>query len=423
MAGRTPGGIKSAIKPKKSKEELAIEAANSELENHSPAEVLQDKGEWLFATVPGTLVAGANAVLYFNKSQSDILCNRPHIQVHAKYNHWELDAGESDRIDMVPVNLDIPGAQFYKADLGVIPMEAYEMNFIFSDKEELYDNNNMENYLLQVKGPMTRERWIETAPERAEAEYLKRKEAERRASEAAAKLKESQALEEDKRRAREMVEEIKREYGSWSQGAVTEMQTKEGDALWSVTQLETSRGPSILLKYNSKASILREIAGNGANAALMLRVGHNGWRDTVDVPMRLGRTGASEQWWEASIETPLSAVVLNFVLYCGDHFDNNNGSNYSTIIERGKDLSAWAESILKPLKDSITADRREEEENVRKLAEQKEQERRSIKVCSCLIHRVQNCFFLFMNLSANACHVAGKGRKGPKASITACALY
>eukprot|EP00890_Picochlorum_soloecismus_P001226 jgi/Picsp_1/2103/NSC_05568-R1_glycosyltransferase family 5 protein len=387
VAGRTSGANKSTIKATKSKEELEIEAANAEVENHSPVEVLQDKGEWLFATVPNTLVAGANAVLYFNKSQSGILCNRPHIQVHAKYNHWELDAGESDRIDMVPVDPGVAGAQFYKADLGVIPMEAYEMNFIFSDKEELYDNNNMENYMLQVKGPMTRERWIETAPERAEAEYLKRKEAERRASEAAARMKESQALEEDERRAHEMVDEIKREYGSWSQNAVTAIQNKEGDALWSVTQLETNTGPKIILKYNSKASILNDIVE--ANSALMLRVGHNGWKDAFDVPLLPGRTGVNEQWWEATIEAPLSAVVLNFVLYSGDHFDNNDGSNYCTIIERGRDLGTWADSILKPLRDIITADRREEEENIKKLTEQKEQKRRSIKEKAEKVRRLQ----------------------------------
>jgi len=382
VAGRTSGANKITSKVIKSKEEIEIEAANLEVENHSPVEVLQDKGEWLFASVPGTLVAGANAVLYFNKSQSDILSNRPHIQVHGRYNHWELDAGESDRIDMVPVDPGVAGAQFYKADLGVIPMEAYEMNFIFSDNEELYDNNNMENYMLQVRGPMTRERWIETAPERAEAEYLKRKEAERRAGEAAARMKESQALEEDKRRAQEMVDEIKRDYGSWSQDAVTAMLNKEGYALWSITQLETNTGPRIILKYNSKAGVLRDTIE--ANNALMLRVGHNGWKDTFDVPLLPGRTGVNEQWWEASIETPLSAVVLNFVLYSGDHFDNNNGSNYCTIIERGKDFGTWADSILKPLAEIVTAERREEEENIQRLAEQKEKERRSIKVCYCL---------------------------------------
>jgi Ni,Fe-hydrogenase I small subunit len=48
-----------------------------------------------------------------------------------------------------------------------VPADAYELNFIFSDGEGTYDNNDTRNYVLAVEGPMSRELWADTAPERA----------------------------------------------------------------------------------------------------------------------------------------------------------------------------------------------------------------------------------------------------------------
>ena len=167
--------VKSKKTPRAKKEganteDKRVEKANKEVDTHSASEVLWGKEDWLFASVPSSLVAGGKAVLYFNKTQSSILRDRPHIQLHAKFNNWELDSGATDRVDMTQVDVQIDGASYLKAELK-IPSDAYEMNFIFSDKEELYDNNNMENYVLPIEGSMTHQKWIDTAPERAAEEY------------------------------------------------------------------------------------------------------------------------------------------------------------------------------------------------------------------------------------------------------------
>jgi hypothetical protein len=48
-----------------------------------------------------------------------------------------------------------------------VPAQAYELNFIFGDGEGVFDNNATQNYVLPVEGPVTREDWVDSAPERA----------------------------------------------------------------------------------------------------------------------------------------------------------------------------------------------------------------------------------------------------------------
>lgn len=190
------------------------------------------------------------------------------LQLHAKYNCWEVAPPEGDRVDMThegrinraeggrggtldgrrvahargrlvaPAASAAPrshhaaaaaaapaGVDYYRAQL-VVPENAYELNFVFSNGDGVFDNNAnqvgggragplvgrcraaaapahacgrlwglrragawwegarsppgcrpqptplprptpAQNYVLPVAGPMTRELWIETAPERA----------------------------------------------------------------------------------------------------------------------------------------------------------------------------------------------------------------------------------------------------------------
>ncbi len=47
-----------------------------------------------------------------------------------------------------------------------VPMEAFEMNYIFGDGEGTVDNNGQQDYLTEVRGDMSRDQWLELAPER-----------------------------------------------------------------------------------------------------------------------------------------------------------------------------------------------------------------------------------------------------------------
>lgn len=185
-------------------------AATEEARSHEPAAFLSGREHWLYATVPATPVAGAQCVVYFNRAQSDPLKDRPRMQLHAKFNNWELaPEGTEDRVDMEPAvgvlkgvggfavhccrrpqqnthfklyvgrhfclvshcsssigHALAVGTDFWAAEI-TIPTEAYEINFIVGDGEGVYDNNATQNYVVPVEGPMTQELWIDTAPERA----------------------------------------------------------------------------------------------------------------------------------------------------------------------------------------------------------------------------------------------------------------
>jgi starch synthase len=176
-------------------------------------------------TVPATPVAGAPCRLYFNRAVSDPLRHRPRLQLHTKFNAWELaPANGEDRVDMAPVR-DAPsadGCDFWCADVAV-PVNAYEISFVASDGEGLFDNNGGQNYSLPVDGPMTKEKWVEEGPERAEAAFLAKQAAEKEAAAAAAAERAAAAAADDERRADEAVAEIKDRAGRWREGAVTEL--------------------------------------------------------------------------------------------------------------------------------------------------------------------------------------------------------
>lgn len=368
----------------KSAQELAIEAANKEVEHHTPSTVAQGKEDWLFMTVPSMPVAGAKVVLYFNREQSQPLQHRPRVELYFKFNNWELDMDGSDRIDMDSVGALAPGTNFFKAEL-VIPQDAYEMNFIFSDKEETYDNNESKNYSFPVKGDMTKAMWIDTAPERAEAEFLKRKELERLAAEKAEEERERAALERDVQKAQDIVNHLKYNHEELRKNAAMSFNSDSGAEILVAQQKTTRASEQIKIMYNKNASCLASI--DAASSPIKIRVGHNGWQSPVDVPMKLAKAkpgkqnvSDTEEWWEAVVKVPLDALALNLVVFCDETFDNNQGNDYCLFVDRGKDIATWADSILQPLKKIVTDARRQEEERLKEFEQKKAEERQAVRV-------------------------------------------
>lgn len=59
-----------------------------------------------------------------------------------------------------------------------IPESAYEVNFVLTDGESLYDNNNGQDYTYKVAAGISWEEWQAAAVERAEAAEKERAAAE-----------------------------------------------------------------------------------------------------------------------------------------------------------------------------------------------------------------------------------------------------
>jgi starch synthase len=346
--------------------------ANKLVASTSPVEAIEGKEDWLFLTVPSTLVAGANASLYYNKRASPVLCDRPNVELHVKFNDWEL-ASDKEYIDMESAGV----ADFVKANF-VVPSDAYAMDFIFSDKEGAFDNNDMQNYACPVEGEMTQQRWLDLAPERAEAEFLRMKEQRRVEAEEAEREREKKALEQDRYKAMDTIDHIKREHGNMQAGA--------GDYAALIHKQRTVRGSlQVKILYNREDTVL-----SGVDDDVNLRVGHNGWQDVVDLPFKKTAAAAKKQgdWFEASIKVPLDAVVLNMVPFSNDVFDNNNGQDYCVAVDRG-DVDAWADTLLEPLTESNTAARHAEEAKLKQMEKEKELARQAVRDKAERVKRLQ----------------------------------
>ena len=370
--------------PRPSKQEIAVEMANKLVVSTTVAEAVEGKEDWLFLTVPATPVAGAKATLYYNKAQSSTLGQRPNLELYAKFNNWELGAdGKELRADMESAGV----AEFVKVDF-VVPKDAYEMNFIFSDKEGTFDNNETQNYALPVDGDMTAAKWVDQAPERAEAEYLRAKEQRRLEAERAEKERESNALAEDARKAQDTVNFIKAEYQNMQAGA------GEYDFLIA-KQTSTQKTQQVKVSYNKAATSLAGIESKD----VVLRVGYNGWQGVVDVSFKQTAAAAKKtgDWFEATFKLPLEAVTLNMVTFCGDVYDNNNGQDYCVAVDRGTptQVAAWADGIVKPLTEAITADRHAEEAEARRVAAEKGLAEQAVRDKAERVRRLQMKHVLF----------------------------
>ncbi|PSC67151.1 glycosyltransferase family 5 [Micractinium conductrix] len=397
-------------------------AANKEVAEHDPGVVAKGREGWLFFTVPDVPVAGARCMVYFNRQQSEPLRNSGRSLLHAKFNTWEVSPEEGDRLDMTHDGR-IPradGVDYYRVELAV-PEEAYEINFVFSNGEGTFDNNLTQNYLKPVEGPMTRDLWIDTAPERAEAAWQKMKaeEAARKAEEEAAALAAKEA--KDQRLADEGVEQIKREYKNLREGGSSGEKGR-----WRMVPSSAQPGQRVLIQYNR---LTGPFAGFEvpADAHLTLKIGHNNWKQPQDVKMQraaapptvpqltsaaagagtaagtppavVARPVVEEgEWWEALVTVPIDACALNFVLTYFQHYDNNDRKDFKALIDLPAGVAsveAWADGMLPQLKKSIREQRLAAEAVAAELERQRRTAREAAQFKAEAVRRRQMRHVLF----------------------------
>ncbi|KAI7836090.1 hypothetical protein COHA_010018 [Chlorella ohadii] len=369
-------------------------AAAKEVEEHSPSAIAKGRESWLYFSVPEKPVAGAPVVIYFNRSQSEPLQHANRLQLHPKYNCWEVAAEEGDRVDMNHegrINR-AEGVDYYRTQL-VVPKDAYELNFVFSNGDGLYDNNGTQNYVLPVAGPMTRDLWLDTAPERAEAAWQAKKAEEARlkveAAAAALRAKED----EDRRKAADAVAEIKAQYENWREGAGTSLEGR-----WKMVPVKAQAGASVILQYNRLGGPIKGF-DIPLEQALTLRVGHNAWKGARDIQLkRVPTVKADEEWWEALVPIPSDAAVLNFVVNYFEHFDNNDRKDFKALVElppKFKTVEAWADSLYDELLEAITKKRKEEEAAAAELERQRREKRLAAQEKAEAVRRKQMKHVLF----------------------------
>ncbi|GMH38213.1 hypothetical protein BSKO_06097 [Bryopsis sp. KO-2023] len=330
----------------------AVSAAKAELDGHDPVKAVAEKSHWLYFMVPETPVAGVNAMVYFNRSVSDVLRHRPHVQMHAGFNDWELECKPAMlNLAQAPVSRD-DGSDWWRVEFDV-PEESYEMNFIFSDGEGCFDNNYGQDFLSEVVGGLTKEEWASCSATREKEALEARLEAEKKAKAEAEIQRREQLKQQDIDAANWRIGEMKGEFENWRKGAVKSLDY-DGRVGWKTVPENLVPGQPAKLLYNAKVGPLAWITYEG-DAAPTVKYGHNSWKSPKECVMRRVPIAApsydtdaegdaerkkesfpkpkdDDDWWEGDLNVPVDALVLNFVIQFYDNFDNNNRMDHKIVV-------------------------------------------------------------------------------------------
>eukprot|EP00879_Flechtneria_rotunda_P006859 GHRR01007204.1.p1 GENE.GHRR01007204.1~~GHRR01007204.1.p1 ORF type:complete len:854 (+),score=377.20 GHRR01007204.1:300-2861(+) len=390
--------ITAADKAKREAENKKVrEVAQEEVDKHDPTAVAATRHQWLIFTVPEKPVAGCDVVVYYNRTQSEPLRERNRIQLCLGFNQWEL-AAEQARVDLYPSAIPhMDGSDFWSCRFRV-PETAYEVNFVLTDGDGLFDNNLGQDYTYPTQAGSTWEEWTAAAVERAaEAEKERQKKEEARRAEEAKQMAEEKEK-RDSDNALKRVAELRDGYKWLQEGGLTKKKVSDTDptskTLWSVAPTPLTPGKTATLLYNSKAGPLawiedkRPATKKGSTDIVegqqvpMLHYGYNNWKVKCDpLPMKLSRvTGDDDElWWEVSFNVPKDACCVNFVVNSGSSWDNNGSKDHKIAVELPKPYDAetvgkWAESMLEDyLKEEhaarIKAEKEQAEREAKRLKE------------------------------------------------------
>ena len=100
-----------------------------------------------------------------------------------------------------------------------------------------------------------------------------------------------------------------------------------------VPERGASPGEPALLLYNAVGGPLAEGSGGGANySPLRLRVGVNGWADSVEAAAESLNIDGEGEWWGIHLALPRLLASSAAVARRGETFDNNEGRDFSVAV-------------------------------------------------------------------------------------------
>ncbi|KAL6763691.1 hypothetical protein V8C86DRAFT_192634 [Haematococcus lacustris] len=269
-----------------------------------------ERHNWMLVLAPEQPMAEEECIIMFNRLQSEALRVRPRIQMQYSFNTWSVKAegGANFVVELSPAPMPRSEySDFWWARIK-IPANVYELNFVLSDGEGLYENNGGQDFMFPVAEGITYEDWAEIAAEIArkaeeerlaaekkkaeeEARVLKLKlEAERRTVEEAQKIRQEELRVEALDSARRRAEDVLKNWSS--QQAVGMVSLRKGGGVdptqplvWLVEPEEPRAGSSLQLYYNRKATNLAGL-NIPQGQSINLRWGVNGWKTPCVVPLQ-----------------------------------------------------------------------------------------------------------------------------------------
>ncbi|CAJ1941344.1 unnamed protein product [Sphenostylis stenocarpa] len=275
---------------------------------------------------PPEVLPGQDIEVFFNRNFST-LCNEPNVFIKGAFNDWRWKLF-TKRLNKT----QLPNGDWWSCQLHV-PREAYKVDFVFFNGENVYDNNDTKDFSIPVDCGIDALGFEDFLLEekRKEVERLAKEQAEKEEQEKKKRKMEAEktARDEDKSLARE---EVKREREAIHN--LTKNAVKCIDNLWYTEPSEFQWKDWVKLYYNRKSGPLAQLQ------EVWLHGGYNNWQHNLSYVQRLGQIDSKDgDWWCANVVVPDQAVVLDWVFADGPPgnasvYDNNNGKDFHAIVAK-----------------------------------------------------------------------------------------
>ncbi|XP_020268803.1 starch synthase 3, chloroplastic/amyloplastic isoform X2 [Asparagus officinalis] len=301
-------------------EQIDAQAQRNSLELLADQNYASGKKVFVF---PEVVKASKNVEIFLNRSSS-ALVNENEVLINGAFNGWKWKSF-TEKMHKTDLKGDWWSCQLY------VPKEAYRMDFVFFNGENVYENNNLKDFFLTVESEFDessfedflleekRKELERIAEERAERERLAEELREREAEKAASEADLAQAKMEVQKK-REAVSQVMK----FSHESV--------DDLWHIEATVFKGENRVRLYYNRSARPLEHVS------EVWIHGGYNNWADGLTIVERLQRSEKKDgDWWYAEVVIPDRALVLDWVFADGPPrsatvYDNNNYLDYHAIV-------------------------------------------------------------------------------------------
>ncbi|XVF87732.1 hypothetical protein PTKIN_Ptkin18bG0144400 [Pterospermum kingtungense] len=338
---------------------LEMEADLRRQEIEGLAEDNSSKGNKIFV-YPQIVKPDQDIEVFFNRSFST-LKDEPDVLIMGAFNDWRWRSFTT-RLNKNHLNGDWWSCQIH------VPKEAYKMDFVFFNGQNVYDNNDRKDFCVLVEGGMDafafedflleekRRELEKIAKEQAEKERQEEEQRRIEAEKAANEADRAQARVETERR-REILRQL------------MEKAARSADNIWFIEPNEFKGAEKVKLYYNKSSGPLAH-----ANE-LWIHGGHNNWNDGLTIVEKLVRSDREDgDWWYAEVVIPDRALVLDWVFADGPSkvatmYDNNNYQDFHAIVPKSiPEKLYWVEEEHQIFR-KLQAERKLREEAIRAKAE------------------------------------------------------
>ncbi|XP_015958619.1 soluble starch synthase 3, chloroplastic/amyloplastic [Arachis duranensis] len=301
---------------------LELEANSGKQEIERIAEENLSQGTKVFV-YPPVVKPDEDIEVFLNKSVSTLSYEQD-IFIMGAFNDWRWKSF-TFRLSKTHLKGDWWSCQIH------IPREAYKVDFVFFNGQDVYDNNDQKDFFIPVVGGMDELAFEDFLLEekRKELEKLAREEAERerQAEEQRRREAEEAAKEADRLQARAETERRRELLPQLMENAVRSL-----DKVWYVEPSEFKGKDLIRLYYNKSSGPL-------TNAEeIWIHCGYNKWKDGLSIVKKLNKPVVEgDDWWYTDVVVPEQAFVLDWVFADGPPqnaivYDNNSNQDFHAIV-------------------------------------------------------------------------------------------